>query len=281
MAVLHVTGQGALPEPRTGGAATTQGNEIIFSGGLSPAGTSTATVFAIRPQGSATQTTLLSDPVHDAAEAELGSAVVLFGGGQFEGSDRIIRVLPSPAMQIGRLPEALSDLDAAVVGNTAYVVGGYNGTSTSRAIYAARGGGAVTTVGQLPMGLRYPAAAALEDQVVIAGGETTAGTPTAAAWSFGTATHQVHRLPDLPAPHDHAPAVALNGRVYILGGLREGAFTNTILSWAPGEHGWRVAGHLPAPISDGAATTLGNEVVVLGGRGPSGTTATITYLTPR
>ncbi len=45
-------------------------------------------------------------------------------------------MLPGPARVIGRIPQALSDLDAVAIGNVAYVIGGWNGTATNRSIYA-------------------------------------------------------------------------------------------------------------------------------------------------
>jgi hypothetical protein len=281
---LAVIGRAALPAARTGGAATAFGSQIVFSGGLSSAGTSTATVFTLPQDGQGPARTAgeLPGPVHDAAQATVGGQPLLFGGGRSEGSDRIIRVLPHAAQVIGRLPQALSDLDAAVIGNLAYIVGGWTGTATNRTIYAfqaaANGRAALGAVGRLPLGVRYPAAAPLAGHMIIAGGETTSGTPTAAAWSFDPLTSRVMRLPRLPAPTDHAPGAALNGRFYLLGGLRQGSWTSSILSWRPGERRWRSAGKLPAAVSDAAAVSLPNAIAVLGGRDASGAVADVTWL---
>ncbi len=287
---LEVTGTSTLPAARTGGAAAAINSQIVFSGGLSGAGTSTATVFRLASdrRSAASSTGQLPGPVHDAAEAQLGSRLLLFGGGQSEGSDRIVRVLPAPSSVVGRIPQALSDLDAVVVGDVAFVVGGWNGTETNRAIYAVKptgsGAGAgvqVHAVAELPLGVRYPAAASLAGRVIVAGGETTSGTPTAAAWSLDPATFRVTPLPSLPAPTDHAPGAVINGRFYLLGGLRRGSFTDAILSWAPGERGWRTAGRLPSAISDATAVSLPGAIAVLGGRGAGGAVATVTWLAVR
>jgi N-acetylneuraminic acid mutarotase len=115
----------------------------------------------------------------------------------------------------------------------------------------------------------------------VAGGETTSGAPTAAVWSLDPATFRVTPLPSLPAPTDHAPGAVLNGRFYLLGGLRRGSFTDAILSWAPGERRWRTAGRLPSAISDATAVPLPGAIAVLGGRGASGAVATVTWLAAR
>ena len=143
-------------------------------------------------------------------------------------------MLPGPARQVGRLPQALSDLDAAAIGNIAYVVGGFNGSITNREIYAVRSDGSVSRAGSVPVGVRYPAAAALDGRVIIAGGETTSGSPTAAAWSFDPAARRVQRLPDLPAAIDHTAGAALDGRFYLIAGLRRGVLSSAILSVGSG-----------------------------------------------
>jgi hypothetical protein len=134
-------------------------------------------------------------------------------------------------------------------------------------------------VGSLALGVRYPAAATDgAGHIIVAGGETDSGTPTDTAWSFDTRTGTLTRLPPLPAPTDHAPGAWLDGRFYLLGGLRRGAFTSTILSWAPGEPHWRVAGHLSVAVADAAAASTGSTIAVLGGRDASGASAQVSLL---
>jgi serine/threonine-protein kinase PknK len=275
---LRVAGALApLPSARSGIAAATFGSSIVIAGGLDQAGVSTASVFTIDERPSAA-IARLPGPIHDAAAAQLGGRLLVFGGGQSKGSDRIIAALPGPPRQIGRLPQALSDLDAVAIGAVAYVVGGWNGTDTNRDIYAIRPSAQVNVAAMLPVGVRYPVAAALGGRVIVAGGETASGAPTAAAWSFDPPTGRIARLPGLPVPTDHTAGAALGGRVYVLGGLRNGAFTDAIVSWAPGEHRWRPAGHLPEPLADEGAVPFAGGIAVVGGRGPSGKLATVTLL---
>jgi serine/threonine-protein kinase PknK len=279
---LHVNVARALaplPTARSGIAAATFGSSIVVSGGLDQAGVSTATVFTIDERRSASIASL-PGPIHDAAAAQLGGRLIVFGGGPSEGSDRIIAALPGSPRQIGRLPQARSDLDALTIGGIGYVVGGWNGTDTNRDIYRVQPGAQASVVARLPLGVRYPAAAASGARVIVAGGETSSGAPTADAWSFDPRTGRVVRLPDLPVPTDHTAGAALGGggRVYVVGGLRDGAFTDAIVSWAPGEHRWRPAGHLPEPLVDEGAVPFAGGIAVVGGRGPSGKLATVTLL---
>jgi hypothetical protein len=269
---------GPLPSARSGIAAAAFGPSIFVSGGLSAAGASTDTIFRIDRSGSATTAGTLPGPIHDATSAALGGTVLVFGGGESEGSDRIVQLIPGPPRLIGSLPQALSDLAAVSLGTVAYVVGGWNGTDTNHAIYAAQPNGTASQVGTIPLGVRYPALAALGGRVIVAGGETAAGTPTADAWSFDPGTRKTTPLPSLPIPTDHTAGAVLNGRVYVIGGLRNGVFTDAILSWAPGERRWRSAGHLPAAISDLAAVAFDGGIAVVGGRGSGGQVSTVTLM---
>jgi len=269
---------GRLPQPRSGVAVAMFGSSAFVIGGLSDAGESTSTVFRIDAGGAAHSLAALPGPVHDAAATTVGGRLLLFGGGQFEGSDRIVLVAPGPPRQIGTLPQALSDLTAMTIGAVAYVAGGWNGTDTNRDIYAVQPSGTVRTAGRLPVGVRYPAAAVLDGRVIVAGGETASGDPTVAAWSLDPATGGVTRLPDLPAATDHASGAVLGGRFYLLGGLRRGVFTRAVLSWAPGERSWREAGRLPVALADAGAAPFNGGIVVAGGRNSAGRVDTVTLL---
>jgi hypothetical protein len=266
-----------LPAARSGIAAATFGSSIVVSGGLDQAGVSSSTVLKVDERRSASVASL-PGPIHDAAAARLGGRLLVFGGGQSEGSDRILVALPGPPRQIGRLSQALSDLDAVTIDGVGYVIGGWNGTDTNRDIYRVQPSAQVSVVAMLPVGVRYPAAAALGGRVIVAGGETASGAPTAAAWSFDPTSGQIARLPDLPVPTDHTASAALGGRVYVLGGLRDGAFTDAIVSWAPSEHRWRAAGHLPKPVADEGAVPFEDGIAVVGGRDARGKLATVTLL---
>lgn len=271
---------GSLPAARSGLAVARLGRSIFVLGGLSQAGESTDTVFRVDARGRASTTGTLPVPVHDAAATGLSGRLLLLGGGQFEGSPAIVAVRPSPSRALGALPQPLSDLAAVAIGGVGYVVGGWNGTEPNRTIYAVRRSGSVSVAAQLPAGVRYPAAGALDGHLILAGGETAAGSPTRRAWSYDPATGTLRRLPELPFPTDHTAGAALDGRFYVLGGLRSGVFTSAILSWAPGESRWRAAGRLPAALADLGAVRFAGGIAVVGGRGSAGPVATVTLMAP-
>ena len=75
-----------------------------------------------------------------------------------------------------------------------------------------------------------------------------------------------------PAPMSHASAVALGGRVYVLGGSVHGLPTNRILAFDPSGRGVRTAGRLPVAVSNAAAATVGGTAYLIGGVGAGGKT---------
>ena len=278
---LAATSGPRLPTARSGVAAATFRGRLFVIGGLTDAGTSSDTVFAIDPDGRAVTDPPLPGPVHDAAAAVVGDRLLLFGGGEFEGSDRIIAVRPGQPRQIGTLPQSLSDLDAVTIGGVAYVVGGWNGSATNRDIYAVRADGSVSVAGRLPIGVRYAAAGALGGRLIVAGGEISSGAAITRAWSFDPGTGRVARLPDLPAPIDHASGIALGTTFYVLGGLRNGAFSSAILALTPDAHRWHLAGHLPGPVADGGAAPFEDAIALAAGRDDAGKRDGVTVLRPR
>ena len=132
-----------------------------------------------------------------------GSAayVYVFGGGQSSSTDRISRIdtrtwTTRPAGSIG---EPLSDLGAASVGKTVYLVGGYTGRQYATAILAFRPSNHAPVAARLPQGLRYAGVAALGGKVYVAGGLTTAG-ESRSVYVFDPRPRAVRRIATLPKP---------------------------------------------------------------------------------
>jgi N-acetylneuraminic acid mutarotase len=77
-------------------------------------------------------------------------------------------------------------------------------------------------------------------------------------------------LPDMATARDHAHAVALGGRIHLIGG-RAGTFATTMAAhdaYNPDAGTWQSGlAPLPTPRGGFAAAVLGGEIVVLGGEG--------------
>ena len=213
---------------------------------------------------------------HDAAGAILGNALYVFGGGAAQSSASVQRFdfATSTGRVVASLPRALSDVAAAQTADGVYLVGGYDGHVPRAEIYRTRDGTHFTLVARLPVGLRYPAVAALGTRIVIAGG-TAAGGASDRVFVLDTQTDRVRRLDRLPAAVAHAQAFALGGAVYVAGGLdANGNLTGSALRIDPvSGRIQRVAGSLP--VADGATATLPGSVLVVGGAGAAGTTGAV------
>jgi N-acetylneuraminic acid mutarotase len=170
----------------------------------------------------------------------------------------------------------------AAIGNTAYEVGGYNGSAFLDTIIAWSPGRAPRVVGHLPAGLRYAAVAAADGRLIIAGGTLTSGL-TDQILSFDPRAGTVAPLGHLPVPLTHASAVFVDGRVLVVGGRRQldGDQTTAILAVNPRTGAVNIAARLPQPLSDAAVALSTGRVIVAGGDDGSGPQSSILSLTPR
>jgi hypothetical protein len=254
---------------------------IIVMGGLDAGAASVPTVTAVSlGSRSAVALAPLPGPVHDAAAASTGAGVMLFGGGEAEGTDAVVRALPGRPRLVERLPRPLSDAGAAALGGVAYVAGGWDGATPSTTVYRDVPGRSPTVAGHLRAGVRYPAVASLAGKLLVAGGETASGKAVSTIESFDPRSGRTVRVARLPYAVTDAAGATLAGRFYVIGGLRAGSPTPTILSWAPGETRAHRAGRLPKPLSDMTAVAVPGAIAVVGGRGTNGPVNTVLLLRP-
>lgn len=236
---------------------------MVLAGGLDSADVSVADVLVDgRLAGQ------LASPLHDAAAAAGG---YVFGGGE-PSRDAILHVSASGrGSVVGRLPQPASDVGAAAIGGTYYVVGGYTGTTALRSIVAWRPGARARVVARLPVDLRYAAVAAAGSRIVIAGG-SSGTTVSRAVYAFDAAQASVHRIATLPRPLTHAAAATLGGYVYVLGGRGADLTSQTrqLISIDPRTGDVREAGVLPRGLSDAGAAAVSGAIVLSGGRDGAG-----------
>jgi DNA-binding beta-propeller fold protein YncE len=185
------------------------------------------------------------------------------------------------ATAAGRLPQPRSDLGAAAISGTAYLVGGYTGSSALDTILAWRPGQTPRVAGRLPHPLRYAAVAAAGDRIVIAGGTTPRGA-THTILSFDPESAAVTKIGVLPAATTHAAAATLDGWVYVIGGRRaEGGRTSAdIVAIDPSTGKATLAGRLPNALSDAAAIPISGGILLAGGRSGSGVVGDVLRLAP-
>ncbi|HEX3242259.1 MAG TPA: PQQ-binding-like beta-propeller repeat protein [Solirubrobacterales bacterium] len=275
-----------LPAPIQGESVVQVPGGPLILGGLDAEGASAGGVFQLSA-GSPREVGSLVEPLHDAAAVRLGTRVLIFGGGQ-EASTSAVQSLSIPAagaaataIAAGTLPTPRSDLSAVAIGDTAYILGGYDGNSPLSSILATTNGSAFSRVGGLPVPARYLAAAALGGRVYAFGGETASGAPTDAIRAFDPRSGSAQVVGHLPVAVAHASAVALDGALFLLGGETQTGPTTAIWRFEPGGS-VAAAGRLPRPIANGAAVLSGGSAYLLGGVGAGAETLpTVIRLRPR
>ncbi|HEY5096603.1 MAG TPA: PQQ-binding-like beta-propeller repeat protein, partial [Acidimicrobiales bacterium] len=248
--------------------------------GITPAGSSLPTVSTVAPASGAVEPTAgLADPVHDAASATIGRTTFVFGGGS-PNTVATVQAVTAPALPptagtpgtvVGQLPQPRSDLAVATVttgrgthaATTAYLVGGYNGTTYLPGVLATGNGTGFTTVASLPVPVRYPAVVADRGLVYAFGGETASPgsttTATNAIQRIDPATHRATVVGHLPQALYGAAAYLIGGTIYVAGGQSPGGTTLTqITAFVPSTQKVLAAGLLPQATAFGGYATVGS-----------------------
>jgi hypothetical protein len=273
-----------MPAPMSREVLLTDGHQLVGLGGLNAAKVSSPAVFSIDPAtGTAKPFGTLSPAGHDAAGAFLNGKYLVFAGGTGATPPitNIVQAVPTDggmAENLGMLPQPRADLAAAVVDNTAYVVGGSQETqSFFPSVLASTDGAAWRTAGSIAQPVRYPAVTAVNGAVYLFGGVTSTGTDTSAVQRYDPKTGTTTVIAQLPAPTSHASAVALGGAVYVLGGFVNNTVSNQVLRVDLGTGSVTPAGTLPAALSDAAVTTIGSVAYLAGGQGPDSAPVNTVY----
>lgn len=264
-----------LPAPLSREVAATVGDQIVVLGGIRGSSTTPIADAIIPATGQARRDGVLASPVHDSAVGMINGRPVLFGGGASSTTDAVQMLqLGGVTKVIGHLPQRRADDAATQIGNTVYVVGGYDGAALTADVLATTDGVQFRVVGRLVQPVRYPAVAAAGDRLFVVGGATSggesAGVDTNVVQQVDLRTGQVSVLAHLPATVSHAAAVVLGGQIYVLGGHVGGRWSDQVARLDMTTGALNPVGTLPRPVSDAAITVVGSSAYLLGGeRAPS------------
>lgn len=271
-------------------------NQLVILGGLTGAGASATGVYAVdTTDGRLSWIANLASPLHDASGVVLGDQALLFGGGNASGSVATVQSLPVAALAgsspatgsaptltarvIGHLPKARSDSSAVTIGSSAYVVGGYDGTTGDRSVLATTTGSSFRSVASLPIAVRYAAAGVLGGQILAFGGlgvgGPNAGHPLTTIQQVDPATGTATVVGTLPEPLYGAAAATLGGVLYVAGGLTASTpsglhAVTTVWAYDPTTHRLLAAGQLRVPVAHSGVAVLGARMWLVGGRSNGG-----------
>jgi hypothetical protein len=268
---LQVTTASArLPEGLSGEAIVPDRGGVLSIGGLDPSLVSTSGLLRITA-GGVRAVGALATPLHDAAAAKLGGRVLVLGGGAATTIADVESIgAHGGARVIGQLPTTRSDLSTALVGRRVYVLGGYDGTAVVSSILETIDGRTFREVARLPVPIRYGAVVADGDMIYSFGGERSDGTDTDAIQSFDIATGRARVIGHARRPFSHGSALALDGRIFVLGGRIAGNATNQVLEFDASSRALKRAGRLPRAVTNAAAATSAGTGYLVGGLGADG-----------
>lgn len=255
--------------PRDLGAADAAGVEV----GGADAGEGLAsggawTLLAPMPGGARQETSVVA----------LGGEIYVLGG--FDGSaqvvDRVEAYDPSTNQWRARapLPFPLHHINAAAVDGKIYVVGALTGlgfVQSPNVLVYDPGPDRWESLGEMPAGTDRGASgvAVLGRTIYLAGGYR-AGQALTLCSAYDTASGAFEALPALPSPLDHLVSVALDGRVYVIGGRNRSIQSTRAEVWSfePADGAWRARAPLPrARAGFAGAAALGGRIYVFGGEG--------------
>ncbi|WP_165855270.1 kelch repeat-containing protein [Marinobacter sp. JSM 1782161] len=168
------------------------------------------------------------------------------------------------------LPAPVLDAAAASVNGQVYVVGGKNGSGhlNTLRIYNP-GSDSWSTGASLPgEGVENPAVVASGGQIYVFGGSTapfSGAVNNAAVYNPGS--NSWTSLADMPTARGGATAQAMNGLIYVIGGMNaQGSSLNSVDIYNPSSGTWQTGPSMNVRRDNAASALLDGKIYVFGGR---------------
>jgi len=292
--------------------------QLIVLGGLSASDTSTSRVYAVSTAtGAVRRIGALPVAVHDAAVAVSGQRALVFGGGS-SASVGTVQSFPlaggGTATDVGSLPAPRSDAQAATIGATTYIVGGFDGSKPDASVVATTNGQTYRTIATLPVPVRYAAVAALGGRIYAFGGEAItgphAGTPVNVIQVVDPARRTASIAGHLPEALAGAAAVTVDGELFVAGGKSPAATkptpglgttqltgqptstagtegpssptrtVSTIWAYDPTTRRLLTAGRLQVPVSNSGVAADGSVAWIVGGESNGARVSSVQMIRP-
>jgi hypothetical protein len=253
----------------------------------------------VQPDGS------IETPLAEAATVDLRGADLLLGGSDMPGTAqgvstataRVLRIVSRPvggggvvAAPLGSLPAARSGAGAAVLGSRAFVVGGYDGTTSLPTVLATSDGRHFSIAADLVEAVRYPAVAAFDGQVLVIGGEVVQSgvpEPVDEVQAVTPGKRLARVVARLPQAVSGAAAWVVSGRLFVAGGDSELSQTGTgvitsdaVWVYDRASREFSLAGYLSLPVSHAGTVVDGDDVLVLGGESQGTAVTTVQEVVP-
>jgi len=177
-----------------------------------------------------------------------------------------------------------SEVGAARIGDSIYVVGGFMDPSATTAAVERYDveRDRWRRLGPMPIAVNHPAVTSHRGYLYVYGGYTdsTSFDPIAALQRFDPRSGRWTLLPASPTPRAAAGLVARGGKLYASGGA-DGVALDTLEVYDIATHSWRAAPPMATPREHIAAVATADGVYVLGGRSSAGEHDTVERFDPR
>ena len=256
-----------LPGVRSGAAAVAQGGDVFLMGGQDAAKSSTNTVWKIDVKdGTVAPDGTLMKALHDAGAAVLRNTIFVMGGGAGSQYDTVQRVTPGgAAMSVGVLPGPRSDVSVAAAGDSAYVVGGYDGAKDLGDVLVTTDGTTYRSLAELAVPVRYGAVGVVGRTLWVVGG-LRGNNDVRAVQRIDLDSGTVSEAAALPFTLAHATGFVVNGVLYVAGGRQNSQPSDQLYKLDPSTGALVAVTKLPYAVLDAAAATVGPATYLLGGR---------------
>jgi N-acetylneuraminic acid mutarotase len=278
--VYDVKVSGHLPSAVYRAASVDTGDAVYLFGGRNESTTTAAVVKYDKETGMATPAGWsLPGPRMSACAVYDGKYAYVFGGADGGTELDTILKIDLAAGEVrtldARLPSPRIGLSAAMFGQMAYLFGGHsNGTMITAILRFDPSSGNLSLMGaSLPAGLAGMGAAPDARGIFLFGGNTGSG-GTDRVMLYEPARDALTVLPKrLPYPVFHAPAVAFEGRILLVGGSGQllgwevSRATDSVVEFDPASGKSRtLQARLPSPNERSSAAVSGGKVLVFGGQ---------------
>jgi len=202
------------------------------------------------PRGSA-QSAAQAQPFSDSASAGVVSAL--------QTGDSVWRQLVPMSLPRGRLA-------ATAIGSQIVAIGGETSNGVTGLVEVWDALRKQWTSGQnKPTPVANIGAAVVDDQIIVPGGYTAAGTPTNVVEAYHVISDEWTSLAALPAPRFAYAITTYAGKVYIFGGWDGQGYANSTFIYDPKTNRWTTGAPLPIGRGFAGATTLNEAIYVVGG----------------
>lgn len=167
------------------------------------------------------------------------------------------------------MPDARQEVGVVAVEGRVYVIGGLttSGSSSARVDVFDTRSGTWQAGPSLPINIHHPMVAAVGRRVYVAGGYTDPGfTAHAHTYELDTDLLVWKQKADMPTLRGAGAAVSSGGKLYVIGGERNGLSLNDVAAYDPGTDSWNVMNPMPTPRNHHGAALVGGRIYVIGGR---------------